>query len=67
MELGSKNLSIAIGFIEKTTNALSLKCMMQFDDIAKTFRSKVVNMIGTKLVNIDYLLARTRMRITPNK
>ena len=33
MELGSKNLSIAIGFIGKTTNALSLKCMMEFDDI----------------------------------
>ena len=41
--------------------------MMQFDDIAKTFRNKVVNMIEPKLVNIDYLLARTRMRITPNK
>ena len=25
MELGSKNLSIAIGFIGKTTNALSLQ------------------------------------------
>ena len=58
MELGSKNLNIVISFIGKTTNALSLKCMMQFDDIAKTFRSKVVNMIGTKLVNIDYLLGR---------
>ena len=33
MELGSKNLSVAIGFIGKTTNALSLKCMMEFDDI----------------------------------
>ena len=32
MELGSKNFSIAIGFIWKTTNALSLKCMMEFDD-----------------------------------
>ena len=32
MELGSKNLSITIGFIGKTTNALSLKCMMEFDD-----------------------------------
>ena len=67
MELGSKNLNIVTSFIGKTTNALSLKCMMQFDDIAKTFRNKVVNMIEPKLVNIDYLLARTRMRITPNK
>ena len=44
MELGSKNLSVAIGFIRKTTNALSLKCMMEFDDIVKTF-GKAVNMI----------------------
>ena len=44
MELGSKNLSVAIGFIGKTTNALSLKCMMEFDDIVKTFGSKTVNM-----------------------
>ena len=58
MELGRKNLNIAISFIGKTTNALSLKCMMQFDDIAKTFRSKVVNMMETELVNIDYLLRR---------
>ena len=35
MELGSKNLSITIGFIGKITNALSLKCMMEFDDIVK--------------------------------
>ena len=42
MEVGSKNLSIAIGFIGKTTNALSLKCMMEFDDIVKTFGSKTV-------------------------
>ena len=53
MELGSKNLSIAIGFIGKTTNALSLKCMMEFDDIVKTFGTKVVNMIEAKLVNRD--------------
>ena len=39
MELGSKNLSVAIGFIGKTTNAFSLKCMMEFDDIVKTFGS----------------------------
>ena len=45
MELGSKNFSIVIGFIGKTTNALSLKCMMEFDDIIKTFGSKVVNMV----------------------
>ena len=56
MELGSKNLSIAIGFIWKTTNALSLKCMMEFDDIIKTFGSKTVNMIEAKPINIDYLL-----------
>ena len=48
MELGSKNLS----------NALSLKSMMEFDDIVKTFGSKTVNMIETKPVNIDYLLGR---------
>ena len=58
MELGSKNLSIAIGFIGKTTNALSLKCMMEFDDIVKTFGSKAINMIEAKPVNIDYLLGR---------
>ena len=45
MELGSKNLNIAIGFIGKTTNALSSKCMMEFDDIVKAFGSKAVNMI----------------------
>ena len=58
MKLGSKNLSIVIGFIGKTTNALSLKCMMEFDDIVKTFGSKTVNMIEAKPVNIDYLLGR---------
>ena len=58
MELGNKNLSIAIGFIGKTTNALSLKCMMEFDDIVKTFGSKTVNMIEAKPINIDYLLGR---------
>ena len=58
MELGSKNLSISIRFIGKTTNALSLKCMMEFDDIVKTFGSKAVNMIEVKPVNIDYLLGR---------
>ena len=58
MELGNKNLSIAIGFIGKTTNALSLKCMMEFDDIVKTFGSKTVNMIEAKPVNINYLLRR---------
>ena len=56
MELGSKNLSIAIGFIEKTTNALSLKCMMEFAYIVKTFGSKALNMIEAKPVKIDYLL-----------
>ena len=55
MELGSKHLIIAIGFIGKTTNALSLTCMMEFDDIVKTFVSKTVNMIEAKPVNIDYL------------
>ena len=55
MELGSKNLSIAVGFIGKTTNALSLKCIMEFDDIVKTFGSKVVNMVEAKLVKIEYL------------
>ena len=45
MELGSKNLNITIGFIGKTTNALSSKCMMEFDDIEKAFGSKAVNMI----------------------
>ena len=58
MELGSKNLSIATGFIGKTINALSLKCKMEFDDIVKTFGCKAVNMIEAKLVNIDYLLGR---------
>ena len=53
MELGSKNLSIAIGFIGKTTNALSLTCMMEFDDIIKTFVSKTVNMIEAKPINIE--------------
>ena len=32
--------------------------MMEFDDIVKTFGSKVVNMIKVKPVNIDYLLRR---------
>ena len=58
MELGSKNLSIAIGFIRKTTNALSVKCVMEFDDIVKTFGSKAVNMIKAKPININYLLGR---------
>ena len=58
MELGSKNLSVAIGFIGKTTNALSLKCMMEFDDIVKTFGSKTVNMIEAKPLEINYLLGR---------
>ena len=49
MELGSKNLSITIGFIGKTTNALSLKWMMEFDDIVKTFGSKAINKIEVKL------------------
>ena len=55
MELGSKNLSVAIGFIGKSTNALSLKCMMKFDDIVKTFSSKAVNMIEAKPLEINYL------------
>ena len=58
MELGSKNLSVAIGFIRKTTNALSLKCMMKFDDIVKTFGSKAGNMIEAKPLEINYLLGR---------
>ena len=32
--------------------------MMKFDDIVKTFGSKVIKMIEAKLVNIDYLLRR---------
>ena len=56
IELGSKNLSIIIGFIGKTTNALSLKCIMEFDDIVKTFGSKTVNMVEAKPVKVDYLL-----------
>ena len=32
--------------------------MMEFDDIVKTFGSKVVNMIEAKPVNIDYFLGR---------
>ena len=58
MEPGSKNLSITIGFIGKTTNALSLKCMMEFDNIVKTFGSKTVNMIEAKPLEINYLLGR---------
>ena len=58
MELERKNLSIHIGFIGKTTNSLSLKCMMEFDDIVKTFGSRVVNMIEAKPVEINYLLGR---------
>ena len=58
MELGSKTLSIAIGFIRKTTNALSLKCMMEFYDIVKTFGNKAVKMIEAKPVEINYLLER---------
>ena len=58
MELGSKNHSIHIGFIGKTANSLSLKCMMEFDDIVKTFGSRVVNMIEAKPVEINYLLGR---------
>ena len=49
MELGSKNLSITIGFIGKTINALSLRSMMEFDDIVKTFGSKTVNMMKQNL------------------
>ena len=58
MELGSKNLSVAIGFIGKTTNALSLKCMMEFVDIVKIFGSKTVNMIEAKPLEINYLLGK---------
>ena len=58
MELGSNNLSIIIGFIGKTTNALSLKCMMEFDDVVKTIRSRTLNMIEAKPVKEDYLLGR---------
>ena len=58
MELGSKNLSIHIGFIGKTKTILSLKCMMEFDNIVKTFGSRVVNMIEAKPVEINYLLGR---------
>ena len=65
MELGSKNPSIVIEFIGKTTNALSLKCTMEFDDIIKTFGSKVVNMVKAKPV--ERLFIRTRVGITLNK
>ena len=58
MKIGSKNLSIDIGFIGKTKNALNLKCMMEFDDIIKTFGSKAVNMIEAKPLEINYLLGR---------
>ena len=58
MELRCKNLSVAIGFIRKTTNALSLKCVMEFDAIVKTFGSKAVNMIEAKPLEINYLLGR---------
>ena len=58
MELGSKNLSVAIEFIGKTTNALSLNCMMEFDDIVKTLGNKTVNMIEAKPLEINYLLGR---------
>ena len=58
MELRSKNLSIVIGSIRKTSNALSLKCMMEFDDIVKSFGSKTVNMIEAEPVKINYLLGR---------
>ena len=58
MELRSKNLSIAIEFIIKTSNALSLKCIMEFDDIVKTFGSKTINMIEVEPVKINYLLGR---------
>ena len=58
MELRSKNLSIAIEFIIKTSNALSLKCIMEFDDIVKTFRSKTINMIEVEPVKTNYLLGR---------
>ena len=58
MEPGSKNLSVAIGFNGKTTNALSLKCMMEFDDIVKTFGSKTLSMIESKPLEINYLLGR---------
>ena len=67
MELGSKNLSITIGFIGKITNALSLKCMMEFDDIVKTFGSKAENMIEAKPVNTDYLLGQERELSQINK
>ena len=58
MELSSKNLSVAVGFIGKSTNALSLKCMIEFDDIVKIFGSKTVNMIEAKPLEINYLLGR---------
>ena len=67
MELGSKNLSITIGFIGKITNALSLKCMMEFDGIVKTFGSKAENMIEAKPVNTDYLLGQERELSQINK
>ena len=58
MEPGTKNLSVAIGYIRKIINVLSLKCMMKFDDIVKTFSSKTINMIEAKPLEINYLLGR---------
>ena len=58
MKLESKNLSITIGFIGKTTNTLSLKCIMEFDDVVRIFGSKAVDMIKAKPIKVDYLLGR---------
>ena len=58
MEFGSKNLNVAVEFIGKITNTLSLKCMIEFDDIVKTFDSKAINMIEAKPLEINYLLGR---------
>ena len=41
--------------------------MMEFDDIVKTFGSKIVNMIEAKPVNIDYLLGREWELLQINK
>lgn len=43
MQLESKNLSIAVRFIGKTTKALNLKYIIEFDDVVKTFEVKPID------------------------
>ena len=66
MELDSKNLNIVIGFTRKATNTLILKCMMEVDDIVKTFGSRGVNMNKSKTCR-RRLFVKTIMRITLDK